>query len=74
MPPGGTSVDEVIARLHALTGAESARPLPTLTLFKIGVTLDMAGYRNASHCYERPTYEDWLYRVLDDSHTSYRRS
>ena len=44
MPPGG-DLDAVIARLHELAGAESTRPMPTLRLFKIGVTLDMAGNR-----------------------------
>lgn len=46
MPPGH-DLDDVIDRLHLLTGAESTRPMPTLRLFKIGVTLDMAGARPA---------------------------
>ena len=45
MPPGN-DLDAVIQRLHDLTGAESTRPMPTLHLFKIGVTLDMAGDRD----------------------------
>jgi siroheme decarboxylase len=44
MPPGH-DLDAVIDRLHVLTGAESTRPMPTLNLFKIGVTLDMSGDR-----------------------------
>ena len=46
MPPGHT-IEPVIARLHELAGAESTRALPTLRLFKIGVTLDMTGERPA---------------------------
>ena len=45
MPPGH-DLDAVIQRLHVLSGAESTRPMPTLHLFKIGVTLDMAGDRD----------------------------
>lgn len=44
MPPGH-DLDAVIDRLHVLAGAESTRPMPTLVLFKIGVTLDMSGAR-----------------------------
>jgi siroheme decarboxylase len=44
MPPGH-DLDAVINRLHELSGAESTRPMPTLNLFKIGVTLDMSGSR-----------------------------
>lgn len=44
MPPGH-DLSAVIQRLHELSGAESTRPMPTLRLFKIGVTLDMAGER-----------------------------
>src|SRR5690606_6139663 len=28
----------------------------------------VAGYRNISHCYERPTYEDWPYSVFSMIH------
>lgn len=45
MPPG-EDLDAVIDRLHVLAGAESTRPMPTLNLFKIGVTLDMSGARD----------------------------
>lgn len=44
MPPGA-DLDAVIARLHELAGAQSTRPMPTLHLFKIAVTLDMSGAR-----------------------------
>lgn len=44
MPPGN-DLNAVIDRLHVLAGAESTRPMPTLRLFKIGVTLDMSGTR-----------------------------
>jgi DNA-binding Lrp family transcriptional regulator len=42
MPPGH-DLSAVIDRLHVLAGSESTRPMPTLKLFKIGVTLDMTG-------------------------------
>ncbi|MGE3962202.1 MAG: AsnC family transcriptional regulator [Dehalococcoidia bacterium] len=45
MPPG-VDLDAVIDRLHVLAAAESTRPMPTLRLFKIGVTLDMSGARD----------------------------
>ena len=44
MPPGH-DLSEVIQRLHVLTGADSTREMPTLHLFKIGVTLDMTATR-----------------------------
>ena len=44
MPPGH-DLSEVVQRLGVLSGAESMRQMPTLRLFKIGVTLDMAGER-----------------------------
>jgi DNA-binding Lrp family transcriptional regulator len=46
MPPGH-DLGAVIDRLEVLSGAESMRQMPTLRLFKIGVTLDMAGERPA---------------------------
>ena len=45
MPPGN-DLDHVIQRIHELSGATSTRPMPTLRLFKIGVTLDMSGERD----------------------------
>lgn len=45
MPPGH-DLAAVIDRLHVLAGAESTRPMPTLHLFKIAVTLDMQGTRD----------------------------
>lgn len=44
MPPGH-DLSDVIQRLHVLAGAESTREMPTLHLFKIGVTLDMTATR-----------------------------
>lgn len=44
MPPGH-DLDAVIDRLHDLAEAESTRPMPTIQLFKIAVTLDMTGTR-----------------------------
>jgi len=46
MPPGA-DLSAVIARLCELSGADSMREMPTLRLFKIGVTLDIAGERPA---------------------------
>ena len=54
MPPGH-DLSAVIQRLHDLTGAESTREMPTLHLFKIGVTLDMSATRDLD---ERGTPED----------------
>ena len=48
VPPDAVLQDHVDA-LHALAGAESTRMLPTLRLFKIGVTLDMTGERAMDH-------------------------
>ena len=44
MPPG-VDLDVVIQKLHDMTLAESTRPMPTLHLFKIAVTLDLTGDR-----------------------------
>ncbi|RLT41065.1 MAG: Lrp/AsnC family transcriptional regulator [Chloroflexi bacterium] len=44
MPPGH-DLSAVIQRLHDLAGADSTREMPTLHLFKIGVTLDMTATR-----------------------------
>jgi siroheme decarboxylase len=46
MPPGA-NLDQVILKLHELSGAESTRPLPTIRMFKIGVSLDMGAERPA---------------------------
>lgn len=43
--PAGSDLQAHVDALHALAGAESTRMLPTLRLFKIGVTLDMTGQR-----------------------------
>lgn len=43
--PPKASLEWTVSRLASLAGAESARLLPTLTLYKIGVSLDMSGRR-----------------------------
>lgn len=43
--PPHASLEWTVQRLARLAGAESARLLPTLTLYKIGVSLDMTGQR-----------------------------
>jgi DNA-binding Lrp family transcriptional regulator len=47
--PPGSDIDAHIRALHALTGAESTRPLPALRRFKIGVSLDVSGERAMDH-------------------------
>lgn len=47
VPPGSTLQDHVDA-IHGESGAEVTRVLPTLTLFKIGVKLDMTGRTGAT--------------------------
>jgi DNA-binding Lrp family transcriptional regulator len=41
--PPGDSIDEHVDVLHAESGASVTRKLPTITLYKIGVKLDMTG-------------------------------
>ncbi|HET9729963.1 MAG TPA: Lrp/AsnC family transcriptional regulator [Acidimicrobiia bacterium] len=41
--PPGASLDEHVDTLHRESGASVTRKLPTLTLYKIGVKLDMTG-------------------------------
>jgi DNA-binding Lrp family transcriptional regulator len=43
--PPGADLQAHVDALHRAAGAESTRMLPTLRLFKIGVTLDMTGAR-----------------------------
>jgi DNA-binding Lrp family transcriptional regulator len=43
--PAGSDLQAHVDALHRLAGAESTRMLPTLKLYKIGVTLDMTGER-----------------------------
>jgi DNA-binding Lrp family transcriptional regulator len=43
--PPGSDLQAHVDALHRLAGAESTRMLPTLKLYKIGVTLDMTGER-----------------------------
>jgi DNA-binding Lrp family transcriptional regulator len=47
--PPGADLHAHVDALHRLAGAESTRMLPTLRLFKIGVTLDMTGERAIDH-------------------------
>ena len=47
VPPGHAVADHVDV-LHRESGAESTRMLPTLTLYKIGVKLDMTGKTSAA--------------------------
>jgi len=47
--PPGSDLQAHVDALHELAGAESTRMLPTLRLFKIGVTLDMTGERTMDH-------------------------
>ncbi len=47
--PPGSSLQAHVDALHRDAGAESTRMLPTLRLFKIGVTLDMTGEREMTH-------------------------
>jgi len=47
--PPGSDLQAHVDALHRLAGAESTRLLPTLRLFKIGVTLDMTGERAIDH-------------------------
>jgi DNA-binding Lrp family transcriptional regulator len=43
--PAGSDLQAHVDALHRLAGADSTRMLPTLRLYKIGVTLDMTGER-----------------------------
>jgi siroheme decarboxylase len=47
--PPGSDLQAHVDALHHEAGAESTRMLPTLRLFKIGVTLDMTGERAIDH-------------------------
>ena len=47
--PAGSDLQAHVDALHEAAGAESTRMLPTLHLFKIGVTLDMTGERKIDH-------------------------
>jgi DNA-binding Lrp family transcriptional regulator len=46
VPPTG-DLERTVELLHAMTGAESTRVLPTLRLYKIGLQLDMEGNSGA---------------------------
>jgi DNA-binding Lrp family transcriptional regulator len=68
MPPGH-DLSAVIARLCELSGAESMREMPTLRLFKIGVTLDMAGER-PNDARGEPEYSEERREVAKQFHVS----
>jgi len=55
--PPTTSLEETVAALHEEAGALSTRILPTLRLFKIGVTLDMTGAEDPARR-SAPAYGD----------------
>jgi DNA-binding Lrp family transcriptional regulator len=55
--PPDASLEWTVERLGRLAGAESVRRLPTLKLFKIGVSLDMTGQR-ALDARGEPEYSD----------------
>jgi DNA-binding Lrp family transcriptional regulator len=55
--PPDASLEWTVERLGQLAGAESVRRLPTLKLFKIGVSLDMTGQR-ALDARGEPEYSD----------------
>lgn len=55
--PAGGDLEWTVARLASLAGAESVRLMPTLRLFKIGVSLDMTGTR-ALDARGKPEYSD----------------
>jgi DNA-binding Lrp family transcriptional regulator len=65
--PPGSDLQAHVDALHAAAGAESTRMLPTLRLFKIGVTLDMTGERAIDHrSSPQYTHED---REVASTHT-----
>lgn len=55
--PPGHDLAGTVAKLREMSGAEQARLLPTLRLFKIGVDLDMTGKR-AAGARATPHYSD----------------
>ncbi len=55
--PPGSDLAATVEKLRELAGAEQARMLPTLRLFKIGVDLDMTGKR-APGAQAKPHYSD----------------
>ncbi|MBI5287867.1 MAG: Lrp/AsnC family transcriptional regulator [Chloroflexi bacterium] len=69
--PPGADLQAHVDALHRLAGAESTRMLPTLRLFKIGVTLDMTGARAIDHRSE-PQYTHERREVAARHHLSER--
>lgn len=55
--PPDRDVAATVDRLHDLVGAEVTRLLPTLTLFKIGVELDMTGEQSLTRTRSPQYYE-----------------
>jgi DNA-binding Lrp family transcriptional regulator len=53
--PPGSDIDNTLAKLHELSGAEVTRKLQTIKLFKIGVKLDMTGEKEVTR-QEGPDY------------------
>ncbi|WP_217914149.1 AsnC family transcriptional regulator [Miltoncostaea marina] len=53
-PESRIGLEETMERLHAASGAESTRLLPTLKLYKINVQLDMTGSRPTDAKEEAP--------------------
>lgn len=69
VPPDG-DVAATVDRLHDLAGADATRLLPTLTLFKIGVELDMTGEKSLTrtrepHYFEGKRIEGLKHRLED---------
>ena len=52
--PPGEDLDAVIQRMAEETGAESARTMPTIRFFKIGVNFDMVTNEGAAYEYYSP--------------------
>ncbi len=60
----GESVDEMVQRMATETGAQTARIMPTIRFFKIGVNFDMveeksAAYNYSPDGYNSPISKDW---------------
>ncbi len=77
MPPG-VDLDPVIQRLHDLAGATSTRPMPTLHLFKIAVTLDVTRDRavdeRAEPVYTQARRVEAAKHTIDEADIAYIRA
>jgi DNA-binding Lrp family transcriptional regulator len=67
--PPASDLEATVDRLHELSGAEATRVMYTLTLFKIGVNLDMTGQRAADALTEPEYSEDDRARAWQSSLT-----